>query len=110
MAEQDIRKKTDALYKKIAPVLSGLKGGQKTMTEGMLRNWCWYRCHVDELTEQIDSEGVIVMMPSGDKPNPANQPLHQYTQRMGDLYSKIMKALHDVGETKAADELAAFVG
>lgn len=109
MAEATSKRKVDALYKKLAPLLSGLKAGQRTMTADMLRNWCWYNVHVAELTEQIDAEGVIVMLPSGDRPNPANQPLHQYTQRMGDLYSKIMRALRDAGEGKAADELAAFV-
>lgn len=100
--------RVDELFSEIEPMLSKLDGVEGVMTRDMLRTFLWYVVKVEELTTAIDNEGVMIDTPSGPKGNPANNVLHQYTQRKADYYQKCLKSISHAG-AEAVDKLAEFV-
>lgn len=88
--------------------LERLDGAESVMTRDMLRTFCWYAVKVDDLTEAIEREGIMLDTPKGPKANPCNAVLHQYAQRKGDYYQKCLKSLSRAG-SDAVDKLAEFV-
>lgn len=90
------------------PFLAKLDGVKAIMTRDMLRTFCWYSIMVDELTECIEQEGIMIDTPKGSRPNPANAVLHQYAQRKADYYQKCLKSLAEAG-AEAVDKLAEFM-
>lgn len=97
------------MYRQLKPCLDGLDGVERELTDDMLKTFCWYTVKVDELSKRVEAEGVVVETPRGPRPNPANNALHQYTQRKADYYSRILKAVSKAG-VASTDRLAAFVG
>lgn len=94
-------------YEELIQYLDDLDEFKRELVSDMLRTWCWYAIKVNDLLAQIDEEGAIIDTPKGQKPNPANNVLHQFTQRKSDYYSKIIKMLPPSGK-EALDALAAF--
>lgn len=100
--------RAEAMMLDLAPCLDDLSGAERDMTEDMLRTFCWYSVQIDDLVHELDVEGVIIDTPKGFRANPANAVLHQYTQRRGDIYAKVLKVISGSGSV-AADRLAEFV-
>ena len=100
--------RVDEMMAELSCCLDGLAGAERSMTEEMLRTFCWYSVKTDDLMAAIEHEGILIETARGPKPNPANQVLHQYTQRKGDCYQKVLKSVAKSGSA-AVDKIAQFV-
>lgn len=100
--------RVSALMGEMEPFLERLDGVEAVMTRDMLRTFCWYAVKVDDLTDAIEAEGIMLDTPKGPRPNPCNPVLHQYAQRKADYYQKCLRSLSKTG-AEAVDKLAEFM-
>lgn len=99
--------RVEQMYKELAPAIDELGAVEAAMTAEMLHQFCWYCVKLRDLEHEVEVGGVMVETPKGDKPNPALPVVHQFAQRKGDLYAKLMKAVGRVS-ADAASKLAQF--
>lgn len=105
---QEEDERVDEAMEELSVCLKDLGGAERTMTEDMLRMYCWYHIRANDLRVTLDREGLLEDGPKGWREHPANPLLHKYTQRMADFYSKIVKVIGR-NNPAAADRLAQFV-
>ncbi len=100
--------RVEEMMAELSPCLDALSGAERSMTEEMLRTFCWYTVKADDLMAEIEADGILIETPRGPKANPANAVLHQFTQRKGDCYQKVLKSVSKSGQA-AVDKITQFV-
>lgn len=105
---QEIENQVQLMYETISPALSNMVEAEKTLTQDMLRSYCWFTVNVNELTRVVDREGAIVFGERGMREHPAIGAIAKLSAKKSDYYAKIMKQLRDSGVDETND-LGAFL-
>lgn len=95
------------MYAEIVPAIGELGAVEFAMTSEMLHQFCWYCVKLRDLEHTVEVEGILEETPKGPKANPALAVMHQFAQRKGDLYAKVLKSVGKVS-SDAASRLASF--
>lgn len=107
--QQEIENQVELMYKTISPALEPMLDAEKTLTQDMLRSYCWFTVNVNELTRVVDREGAIIFGERGMREHPAIGAIAKLSTKKSDYYAKIMKQLRESG-VDANDDLGAFIG
>lgn len=106
--EQEIERQVQLMYDTISPALEPMLEAEKTLTQDMLRSYCWFTVNVNELTRIVDREGAIIFGERGLKEHPAVGAIAKLAAKKSDYYAKIMRQLRESG-VDASDDLGAFI-
>ncbi len=93
---------SDALYEKMAGGLDGMSDVDKSLTEEMLREYCWLCAQIFLLREQIDEDGVLIEIEKGNNSykhkvvveNPAIKTLVRFQTQKSSYYTKRHKVVN----------------
>lgn len=96
------------LAERLVPLAEGFPPAERLMIEELMRDYAWLKATVDELKEEVDSEGVIVETPSGPRKNPALDALHQQMGRKNDCFARIVREMGKGGGA-AVDAITEFL-
>ena len=99
--------RVEQMYGELVPAIGDLGAVEFAMTAEMLHQFCWYCVKLRDLEHTVEVEGIMEDTPKGPKANPVLAVMHQFAQRKGDLYSKMVKSVGKVS-SDAASKLAKF--
>lgn len=99
--------RVEQMYGELVPAIGDLGVVEFAMTAEMLHQFCWYCVKLRDLEHAVEVEGIMEDTPKGPKANPVLAVMHQFAQRKGDLYSKMVKSVGKVS-SDAASKLAKF--
>ena len=108
MPKLTVQSRVSKMMAGITPSLEGMDEAHRELAEDMLKTFCWFSVHLDDLQKKVDKEGPVVETQKGPRENPAIGTIHKLSQRTSDYYTKLMRSLPDEGK-EAVDAMTEFL-
>lgn len=109
MKAEETEERISRMVNLVMSSLAEMDNAEYRMTQDMLETYCWISVHLKDLTDKVNTEGMLLYNEQGiPKENPAVPTIAKLAAKKSDYYTKIFRVLSQ-NAREAISSLDAFL-